>query len=786
MSAASSSTTLKIYFSLPSDKQEIRRFTTASPLVLAALDAFLTATYERHFTPPLRFVLQFDDGEDLCTVSSEAELQDALALHAASGQGGCLKLLGAFDTQPLQQSLPPSASGLSSPGAPAAMADLPSVLPSNVVVREPSPDVDVEIVHSQSAAIETPEGADSDYERIDDEKPASPKVVPAPASSAKTSPPVQAGELSPARVMATPVVEDPVPSASPVEIVDVTNASAAAPTPKSQSSAAAAASTDNSSPAIHFGFRCDSCGVRPLVGTRFNCMTCGPADGGYDLCARCEAAGTHGHSKQHEFAVHVAPVEAANVAVSPESAAAPAAAAEGPMIHEGVTCDGCGQSPLTGVRFCCIECRRLVPGGFDLCAGCEQRGFSNADHDAATHTMLKIRVPHQGGRGPWGRHGGRPGSPHRGPHGHHGHHGPHGHGPFGRGPGPHGPCGGPRGLPDFLGAPLGPMGFFSGFGPRNGRGGHGGHGGCHRGEGWGRHHHKRDDPNRPRAEFVSDVTLADGLEVQAGETLRKVWSVKNIGNAPWPAGTKLVFVGGDLAPESDGRAEDSHGAVVPHAGPGDVVHVAMDIVVPKEAGRFRATFRLQTPDGDRFGPRVWIDVRVPAAEAEAPKPEAQPAPQPITVPVVVAASAPAAVAAAAVPAPASSPVALPVAVPVVKAPIRSLAPLPAEAPKPVAAAVPSVPAQAKAVDEAALAAEFRAARLSPQAGVGATPSAATGAASPSAVDPVNGVRPAFQYANELVYLRSMGFVDNALNKYLLLNNKGDLQQVVQWLLANAK
>jgi len=212
--------------------------------------------------------------------------------------------------------------------------------------------------------------------------------------------------------------------------------------------------------------------------------------------------------------------------------------------------------------------------------------------------------------------------------------------------------------------------------------------------------------------------------------------------------------------------------------------------VPKEAGRFRATFRLQTPDGDRFGPRVWIDVRVPAAEAEAPKPEAQPAaqpaPKPIAIPVVVAASAPAAVAAAAAPAPASSPVALPVAVPVVKAPIRSLAPLPAEAPKSVAAAAPSVPAQAKAVDEAALAAEFRAARLSPQAGVGAAPSAAAGAASPSSSDPVNGVRPAFQYANELVYLRSMGFVDNALNKYLLLNNKGDLQQVVQWLLANAK
>lgn len=44
--------------------------------------------------------------------------------------------------------------------------------------------------------------------------------------------------------------------------------------------------------------------------------------------------------------------------------------------------------------------------------------------------------------------------------------------------------------------------------------------------------------------------------------------------------------------------------------------------------------------------------------------------------------------------------------------------------------------------------------------------------------------PPFQYAGELDQLHGMGFKDDEINKYLLLNNKGNVMRVVEWLLQN--
>jgi len=288
------------------------------------------------------------------------------------------------------------------------------------------------------------------------------------------------------------------------------------------------------------------------------------------------------------------------------------------------------------------------------------------------------------------------------------------------------------------------------------------------------------------------VTLADGLQVHAGETLRKVWSIKNVGTAPWPVGTKLIFVGGDLAAESEGRwGCDAQGALVPYAGPGDIVHVSMDIVVPEEAGRFRATFRLQTLEGARFGPRVWIDLNVPEQKpAEADKTAAAPASAAAAAPQAAkpevkadapayAASAFASAASAAAPKPAavSLPVASPVAAPVKVQQVQQV--------QQVAAPVAAVPEQKPVAAPVAAAPVASAPAAAPVASAPAASAAAAPAAA-APVAPVAPARPPFAYAGELEYLHSMGFADSALNKYLLLNNKGNLQAVVQWLLSNAK
>jgi hypothetical protein len=53
--------------------------------------------------------------------------------------------------------------------------------------------------------------------------------------------------------------------------------------------------------------------------------------------------------------------------------------AEQVITHVGVSCDGCGESPIIGVRYKCAVCKN-----FDYCANCEEK----LDHD---HPFLKIK-----------------------------------------------------------------------------------------------------------------------------------------------------------------------------------------------------------------------------------------------------------------------------------------------------------------------------------------------------------------------------------------------------------
>lgn len=127
--------------------------------------------------------------------------------------------------------------------------------------------------------------------------------------------------------------------------------------------------------AVHRNVRCDGCNVHPIVGDRYKCTVCN----NYDLCSKCEA--TPGvHPAEHALLKIRRPPTPSNV-------------------HEGITCDGCQQSPITGTRFKC----RVCPD-YDLCASCEAKNEHPADHP-----LVKFKVPRQrcggggGGRG-WRHH----------------------------------------------------------------------------------------------------------------------------------------------------------------------------------------------------------------------------------------------------------------------------------------------------------------------------------------------------------------------------------------------
>jgi len=62
-----------------------------------------------------------------------------------------------------------------------------------------------------------------------------------------------------------------------------------------------------------------------------------------------------------------------------------------PVVHHGITCDGCQQSPITGVRFKCRTCP-----DYDLCEACEAKNVHPADHPMVKFKVEQIR--HGGGR----------------------------------------------------------------------------------------------------------------------------------------------------------------------------------------------------------------------------------------------------------------------------------------------------------------------------------------------------------------------------------------------------
>jgi hypothetical protein len=113
--------------------------------------------------------------------------------------------------------------------------------------------------------------------------------------------------------------------------------------------------------------------------------------------------------------------------------------------------------------------------------------------------------------------------------------------------------------------------------------------------------------------FVEDVTIEDQTEVQPGTSFMKIWKMKNNGTLPFPEITRLGFIGGDAL---DGPALE--GASVPCVPVGDEVQIEINLVAPKQSGRYIGHWRLMDAKGNYFGHRIWVDIVVPPAQNSVP------------------------------------------------------------------------------------------------------------------------------------------------------------------------
>jgi len=109
--------------------------------------------------------------------------------------------------------------------------------------------------------------------------------------------------------------------------------------------------------------------------------------------------------------------------------------------------------------------------------------------------------------------------------------------------------------------------------------------------------------NRPRlvARHVEDVTIPDGTELPPSTPFIKTWKIRNEGPA-WPTGSQLLFVS---------RKGDNLNGPERVVIKGDVLHgqeveVSVPLITPSEPGRYIGYYRMVTPEGVKFGQRVWV------------------------------------------------------------------------------------------------------------------------------------------------------------------------------------
>jgi len=260
----------------------------------------------------------------------------------------------------------------------------------------------------------------------------------------------------------------------------------------------------------------------------------------------------------------------------------------------------------------------------------------------------------------------------------------------------------------------------------------------------------------PRASFIEDITLRDGISCYPGITVLKIWALKNNGETRWPEGVHLLFLSGELTPK---RLME-----VPRAESGDVVNVSAEIELPIAPKQYTGYYRLATAEGKKFGPRIWVDLIVVQPEKEVKmqkepeKPIEEKQPESLDAPKVDS------------PAPNTD---TDVQIQIIAS--ASVSELPRlEENKADAKQDPNgAPMDAKKPEETVIPVQKS-----------EEPHIQMDTKEPVKKQEQPKVQVPSPYAQQLEILAGMGFQETELNSYLLANNEGNVQRVVEWILSH--
>ncbi len=118
-------------------------------------------------------------------------------------------------------------------------------------------------------------------------------------------------------------------------------------------------------------------------------------------------------------------------------------------------------------------------------------------------------------------------------------------------------------------------------------------------------------PCRNEATFITDVTVKDATRIAADQRFVKTWRLQNTGTCTWTPDYLIVWTGGA------GMAEQATTPLGQSVAPGDKVDISVVLKAPAQKGRYKSSFMLETPAGQRFGigrrgqQAFWVSIIVP-------------------------------------------------------------------------------------------------------------------------------------------------------------------------------
>ena len=108
--------------------------------------------------------------------------------------------------------------------------------------------------------------------------------------------------------------------------------------------------------------------------------------------------------------------------------------------------------------------------------------------------------------------------------------------------------------------------------------------------------------------YVADVTIPDKTVMSPGKSFTKTWRVMNNGTCAWSTDYKLAF--------TDGEAMGGTSVPVPSSVPvGQQVEISVKLTAPANDGDYTGGWRLQNPQGQFFGNRITVVIKVGSGSA---------------------------------------------------------------------------------------------------------------------------------------------------------------------------